>query len=177
MDSVAATASFWIGATAVAGTASGHGPFVLPELSQSLFLLQTFIALVAATVLLLGAIVAERAIALEQTRQARDEAAHASLAKAEFVAVMSAEIFDAVEPLVRPELHRKHFVLKRELARPMLAVQADPDGLRQILVNLLSNAWKYTEEGGSITLGADRQRNEVCIWVSETGAGIPTELA
>ena len=83
------------------------------------------------------------------------------------------EAFDAVQPLVEPELRRKHFVVRRDLARPELAVQADPKSLQQILVTLLSNAAKYTGDGGMITLGAKPEGERVRIWISDTGVGIP----
>jgi len=66
-----------------------------------------------------------------------------------------ADAFDAVEPLVKPELQRRHFVLKRDLERMRLAVHADRKGLQKILVSLLSNASKYSGDGGVITLVAE----------------------
>ncbi|HZI43019.1 MAG TPA: MASE1 domain-containing protein [Gemmatimonadaceae bacterium] len=240
----AATITFVVSAIAVAGTALGFGPFARPQLSDSLFLLQTFMALVAATFLLLGATIAERAASDAEARKAREDATQANLAKSEFLAVMShelrtplnaiagysdllatgvygplnekqtdavehihrnekqllsvieevfgfvraekgevsvqrenvqvADVFDAVEPLIEPEVHRKHVVLKRDVT-PKLAVHADPKSLQQILVSLLSNASKYTDDGGMITLGAERQGTRVRIWVRDTGVGIPQE--
>lgn len=86
--------------------------------------------------------------------------------------VRVADAFDAVEPIVKTELGNKHLVLQRELARPQLAVHADPKSLQEILVTLLSNASKYTRDGGTITLGADREGPNVRIWVKDTGVGI-----
>ena len=56
-----------------------------------------------------------------------------------------------------------------------LAVQADPNRLRQVLVNLLDNALKYTPCGGRVEITAEARAGEICIVVSDTGAGIPTE--
>jgi signal transduction histidine kinase len=50
-------------------------------------------------------------------------------------------------------------------------VWADPDGLRQVLVNLISNALKFTEQG-SIVLSAQRVDDRVVISVTDTGLGI-----
>jgi len=88
--------------------------------------------------------------------------------------VQVADVFDAVEPLIQPEVHRKHVVLKRD-PTAQLAVHADPKSLQQILISLLSNASKYTDDGGMITLGAERQGARVRIWVRDTGVGIPQE--
>jgi len=82
------------------------------------------------------------------------------------------DAFDAVEPLIQSEIPHKHFVLKRDLPQAALSVRADRRGLQQILVNLLSNASKYTKEGGTITLGADRDGARVRVWVRDTGVGI-----
>jgi signal transduction histidine kinase/DNA-binding LacI/PurR family transcriptional regulator/AraC-like DNA-binding protein len=54
-------------------------------------------------------------------------------------------------------------------------LHADPDRLRQILMNLLSNALKFTQKG-KIILGADVQLPHLHIWVSDTGSGIPLEI-
>ncbi len=83
-----------------------------------------------------------------------------------------AEVFDAVEPLIAPDVKRKHLVVERELAQPDLTVWADPKQLQQILESLLSNAAKYTGDGGTITLGADADGGKVRIWVRDTGIGI-----
>jgi len=86
--------------------------------------------------------------------------------------VQVAAAFDAVEPLIEPEFRRKHFIVKRDLGRPRLAVHADPKSLEQILMSLLSNATKYTSDGGEITLGATAEGRRVRIWVRDTGVGI-----
>lgn len=52
------------------------------------------------------------------------------------------------------------------------AIEADPDRLRQIIYNLLSNAARFTE-AGSIVLGADVNPPHLHVWVADTGAGIP----
>jgi signal transduction histidine kinase len=74
--------------------------------------------------------------------------------------------------LIEPDIRRKHFVVKRDLAKPLLAVHADPKSLEQILMSLLSNAAKYTGAGGEITLGATPEGRRVRIWVRDTGVGI-----
>ena len=54
-------------------------------------------------------------------------------------------------------------------------LDADPQRLTQILVNLLINAAKYTDEGGEINLSAERRGDEVVLKVRDTGIGIPSE--
>jgi signal transduction histidine kinase/CheY-like chemotaxis protein len=72
---VAVSTTFAIAGLAIWGTALSHGPFVQATLSDSLVALQTFMAVVAATCLVLGASVAERgrlAADLQEAVQARD---------------------------------------------------------------------------------------------------------
>ena len=52
---------------------------------------------------------------------------------------------------------------------------ADPDKLQQILLNLLSNAMKFTDGGGTITLSCEPADDRVLIRVHDTGRGIPAD--
>jgi two-component system sensor histidine kinase BaeS len=52
-------------------------------------------------------------------------------------------------------------------------VQADPDRLAQVLVNLLDNAIKYSPAGGVVTVRVDRQGERVQVQVQDQGPGIP----
>lgn len=54
-------------------------------------------------------------------------------------------------------------------------VSGDPDRLRQLLLNLVDNAIKYTPAGGQVTLGLAREDGWVRIDIADTGAGIPPE--
>jgi two-component system, OmpR family, sensor kinase len=64
--------------------------------------------------------------------------------------------------------------LRLEIA-PALWVNANPDRLRQIVLNLLDNARKYTPAGGRITIGAAAADGRVCVTVEDTGVGIPKD--
>jgi len=55
-------------------------------------------------------------------------------------------------------------------------VMVDPRRMRQVVFNLLSNAFKYTPPDGSITLGAAILGDDVQIYVSDTGPGIAPEV-
>ena len=55
------------------------------------------------------------------------------------------------------------------------AVYGDADRLRQVLVNVLDNALKYTEAGGKITVSAAEAAGKVRITIRDTGCGIPAE--
>lgn len=62
-----------------------------------------------------------------------------------------------------------------ELVKSELMVRADEQRLRQILVNLFSNAVKFTPENGTVGLDvvADSEQERVCFTVWDTGIGIP----
>jgi PAS domain S-box-containing protein len=63
-------------------------------------------------------------------------------------------------------------VFRREEVSEDLLVNADPDRLQQILLNLLTNASKFTPAGGRVTLSASRVGERVHISVADTGRGI-----
>lgn len=54
-------------------------------------------------------------------------------------------------------------------------VEADPVRLKQVLYNLVSNALKFTPEGGRVVIQARRQGDMVAFCVSDTGVGIPED--
>ena len=55
-------------------------------------------------------------------------------------------------------------------------LEADPVRLEQILVNLLTNAARYTDEGGDICLRAEQEGEFVRIEVQDNGIGLPREI-
>ncbi len=57
-----------------------------------------------------------------------------------------------------------------------LIVHADPMRLAQVVANLLTNAAKYTDRGGTITITAAREDGRIAIRVRDTGVGIPAEV-
>ncbi|MGQ9613594.1 sensor histidine kinase [Chloroflexus sp.] len=59
--------------------------------------------------------------------------------------------------------------------RQPILVQADPDRVAQILLNLLGNAVSYTPEGGCITVRSELNNDNVQVIVEDTGIGISAE--
>lgn len=71
---------------------------------------------------------------------------------------------------------RKRLDVRLELAPDLPAVMGDPDALPLVVTNLLTNAFKYTPEGGTVTLGAFRRPDgRAEVFVRDTGIGIPPE--
>jgi len=85
------------------------------------------------------------------------------------------EALDSIEPLIQPQMAKKRLRYTRLTRDRSLSVIADPEKLRQILLNLLSNAAKYTPEDGEVRIGAERRGTRMVFWVSDTGVGIPAD--
>ena len=56
-----------------------------------------------------------------------------------------------------------------------LPVNGNEDQFRQVLINLLENALKFTPKDGSISVGLERAGNEIKLTVADTGIGFPPE--
>lgn len=82
---------------------------------------------------------------------------------------------DELESLVLPQLRDKG--LSFDVRRPSgaLEARADPEKVRQVLLNLMSNAIKFTDKGGSIVVSAERAGDHWSIDVTDTGRGIPDD--
>ncbi len=71
---------------------------------------------------------------------------------------------------------RKDLDIRLEAQADLPAVSADADALSLVVANLLTNSFKYTKEGGAVTLGARRRPDgRVEVFVSDTGIGIAPE--
>ena len=79
----------------------------------------------------------------------------------------------AAEALVVPQVRAKGLKYTLGACDPGLAVRADREKLQQILLNLLTNAIKFTASGGEIAVGCTEKGSEIRIHVSDTGVGIP----
>src|SRR5262249_8495944 len=84
-------------------------------------------------------------------------------------------LIQEVSGAVRPQIEGKGQHLRLDLAAPLPVVAGDPERIIQILLNLVSNALKYTPQGGSITVATRAERAEVCIAVQDTGIGLSSE--
>jgi signal transduction histidine kinase len=89
--------------------------------------------------------------------------------------VLVHDVIATLEALIRPELQKKGLVFFCEPGNDGLSVRADPEKLRQILLNFLANAIKFTGQGGRIKVGTEDRGEFVKIWVSDTGIGIPSD--
>ncbi len=86
-----------------------------------------------------------------------------------------AELLESVCVLGRERARNRQVDLRLDCPPDIGLLQADPRRLKQALFNLLSNALKYTPEGGRITISAERRPDEVLLTVTDTGVGITEE--
>ena len=89
------------------------------------------------------------------------------------------DLFELLSRVAQPL--RKHaesldIAFALDCAEDVGIVVVDPRRIRQVVFNLLSNAFKYTPRGGHITLGGRIEGDDVQIFVSDTGPGIAPEV-
>ncbi len=87
-----------------------------------------------------------------------------------------AEILQQAIQICQPLADTLGHRLTVEIAPEPVFVFGDPVRLAQVFSNLLQNAYKYTESGGTIRLSAQRQGSEVRISVRDSGVGIPGDV-
>jgi two-component system CheB/CheR fusion protein len=91
------------------------------------------------------------------------------------VVVLSAAVAEVVEA-VRSRVEERRQALEISLPAESIRLEADPTRLEQILLNLLTNAVKYTDIGGRIGLAAERDGDQVVVRVRDSGIGIAPEI-
>ena len=79
---------------------------------------------------------------------------------------------ETVRPLMEQRRHEFNVTLPSE----RIWLNADASRLEQVVVNLLTNAAKYTEEGGRVWLSVQKERDECVIRVRDSGVGIAPAL-
>lgn len=85
------------------------------------------------------------------------------------------ELLDRSRELALRQADEKKILIDIEAAPDAGTIEADGRRLRQVLFNLVSNALAFTDEGGTITLGAELSDEDVTLWVQDTGVGIAPE--
>ena len=74
------------------------------------------------------------------------------------------------------QAERSHISLRSQIDIQLPAVLVDPRRVNQVLGNLLSNALKFSDDGGEIEVGAGlNNENEVVVWVKDKGVGVPSD--
>jgi PAS domain S-box-containing protein len=80
-----------------------------------------------------------------------------------------------LELLVAPQVALRGLTYTSAAGPAPPAVRADAEKTRQILLNLVTNAIKFTEPGGQVRVSTGREGGRVCVRVADTGRGIAPE--
>ena len=81
----------------------------------------------------------------------------------------------SAEALIVPQVRTKGLDYSFRTCDPGISVRADRDKLQQVLLNLLTNAIKFTNPGGRITVACAPKGAMVTVTVTDTGVGIPAD--
>ncbi|MEZ4754714.1 MAG: hybrid sensor histidine kinase/response regulator [Bdellovibrionota bacterium] len=88
-------------------------------------------------------------------------------------AIKTQDLLESVTKLVRSQAQKKHHNVDVRENSVQAAFTCDKRQIRQILINLLTNAIKYTTDGGTIEVWAEKtQRNTIRLNVKDNGIGI-----
>ena len=102
----------------------------------------------------------------------------------EYKAVQVSDVVDDVLRSTKRQIDDKKQTVQLHLSENLPNVWADPVRVGQVLTNLVSNAHKYTPEGGDVIVGAEQASNQwdpegakqvVHLWVKDNGIGISVE--
>lgn len=80
----------------------------------------------------------------------------------------------ALSPFIL-QAQEKQITLRNEVAEDLPLVKADPNKITWVLTNLIGNAMRYTNTGGKIQVSARHRRDQVYMFVTDNGVGIPFE--
>jgi signal transduction histidine kinase len=85
---------------------------------------------------------------------------------------VAARAVETVRPTVEERRHR----LEMNLPAGPVPIVADPVRLQQVIVNLMTNACRYTDMGGVIRLSVTQSDNEALVSVRDTGIGLASDM-
>jgi two-component system CheB/CheR fusion protein len=88
---------------------------------------------------------------------------------------LASVVHDAIDTIL-PAANAREVVVEAQLGSEVGIVRADPERLRQVVWNLLTNAVKFTDAGGKVTVIMKRLDGGVEIRVTDTGRGIEAEF-
>jgi len=91
------------------------------------------------------------------------------------VPVAISDVVESVAQMIMPQAKSKGLKLDDEGCRNGAVALADRSKVEQIVLNLVSNAVKFTSSGGKITLSCDARKNRIILTVLDTGSGIPKD--
>lgn len=85
------------------------------------------------------------------------------------------EAVEMCQSMMQLQANAKNIDLQAQIAPDAGEINADRRAVQQILINLVSNAIKFTPDGGDVVVGAKRIGSRLHFWVRDTGIGIAEE--
>ncbi|MER8921642.1 HAMP domain-containing sensor histidine kinase [Mesorhizobium sp. M0802] len=85
------------------------------------------------------------------------------------------EAVEMCQSMMQLQANAKNIGLQAQIAPDAGEINADRRAVQQILINLVSNAVKFTPDGGNVVVGAKRIGSRLHFWVGDTGIGIAEE--
>ncbi|MNK72864.1 Alkaline phosphatase synthesis sensor protein PhoR [compost metagenome] len=89
--------------------------------------------------------------------------------------ILAAQLVEEAFFMLRPLADQASVRLVNAIPPDLVTVWGDPVRLGQVLINLLSNALRFTPSGGTVEVGARREARALCMEVRDTGIGIAPE--
>ncbi|GAA0718478.1 PAS domain S-box protein [Dactylosporangium roseum] len=83
------------------------------------------------------------------------------------------QLVDAAGEAIRPAVETAGLAVILDVDEHIPVVQGDGDQLERVVLNLLDNAVKFSDPGGTITVTGRERDGEIVVWVRDTGVGIP----
>ncbi len=77
--------------------------------------------------------------------------------------------------VIRPQATQENIKLQVSMNRSITPVLGDRNRLKQVLLNLLTNAVKFTNTGGKVSISINREGMDILLSIQDTGHGIPEE--
>ncbi|MEU0559158.1 ATP-binding protein [Dactylosporangium sp. NPDC006015] len=87
--------------------------------------------------------------------------------------VQMRQIIDAAYEAIRPSVEAAGLSITLDVDEHIPVVQGDGEQIERVALNLLTNAVKFSDAGGAITVTGRERDGEVVVWIRDTGVGIP----
>ena len=86
------------------------------------------------------------------------------------------EVIHDVDTLMKEEAKKRGINLVEQLDPKLPLLQADPNQMKQVILNLVKNAFEAMNQGGRVVLASGAEADQVWFSVTDTGAGMPPEI-
>ena len=85
------------------------------------------------------------------------------------------DLLELIDLKMQISARAKNQTLRVQVEPDLPCLTGNRDALEQVVLNVVSNAIKYTQEGGSIALSASQENHDLVVRVTDNGSGIPKE--